>query len=134
MDCEWHSGAWIDLLSLPVPTHVPESEHGEYGRQLAEYVDRCAMVLEDWDTRDAQLLGDFRWGWVDYERHLAYLGLDVEGFPDLRLFIWLNDFAFAHVRTIHILGVNGDGPGYLRGEGMEVLLRRRDDVIAQLPD
>jgi hypothetical protein len=90
------------------------------------------MVLEDWDQRDSQSLGDFRWGWVDYERQLAYLCLEVEGFPDLRLFVWLNDFAFAGLRTIHVLAVNEDGQTYLQGDGIEMLLRRRDDVIAQL--
>src|SRR5438132_75006 len=106
MDYEWHSGAWIDVLGLPVPANITEPEQGAYRQQLAEYVDRCAMVLEDWDTRDAQWLGDFRWEWVDYERQLASLGLEVEGFPDLRLYIWLNDFAFGNLRTMHILAVN----------------------------
>jgi hypothetical protein len=90
------------------------------------------MVLEDWDARDADRLGEFRWGWVDYERQLAFLCLDVEGFPDLRLFVWLNDFAFAGLRTIHVLAVSADGERYLQGDGMETLRRRRDDVITQL--
>jgi hypothetical protein len=132
MDCEWLAGAWIDVLNLPVPAAVAETEHDEYRRHLAEYVDRCAMVLEDWPTRDAQWLGDFRWGWVDYERQLAYLCLEVEGFPDLRLFVWLNDFALAGLQSIYVLTVNHDGRVYLEGDGMALLRRRRDDVIAQL--
>jgi hypothetical protein len=132
MDCEWHSGAWIDVLNLPVLPEVAEADDREYRRQLEEYVDRCAMVLEDWDQRDAQWLGDFRWGWVDYERQLAYLCLEVEGFPDLRLFAWVNDFAFAGLQTIHVLAVNENSRTYLEGEGIDALRRRRDDVIAQL--
>jgi hypothetical protein len=132
MDCVWHSGAWIDVLHLPIPADVPEPEHRDYRLQLEAYVECCAMVLEDWDQRDAQGLGDFRWGWVDYERQLAYLCLEVEGFPDLRLFAWLNDFAFAGSRTIHVLAVNENGRTYLQGPGIVLLQRRRDDVIAQL--
>jgi hypothetical protein len=132
MDCEWHSGAWIDALNLPVPVELTEPQQEKYRLRLEEYVERCAMVLEDWDQRGSQFLGDFRWGWVDYERQLGYFCLDVEGFADLRLFVWLNDFAFAGLRTIYVLAVNEDGPTYLRGEGMETLLRRRDDLIAQL--
>jgi hypothetical protein len=132
MDCEWHSGAWIDVLKLPVPAGVPELEQSEYRLQLAEHVDRCAMVLEDWDGREAQFLGEFRWGWLDHERHLAYLCLEVEGFADLRLFVWLNDFAFAGQRAICVLAVNEMGETYLQERGIEVLRRRRDDVIAQL--
>jgi hypothetical protein len=113
MDCQWHSGAWIDVLNLTVPADVPEPEHPAYRLQLEEYVDRCSMVLEDWDQRDAQWLGDFRWGWVDYERQLAYFCLEVESFPDLRLFVWLNDFAYARVRTIHVLAVTDNGQAYL---------------------
>ena len=129
MDCQWHSGAWIDVLNLSVPAEVSEPEHDRYRRQLEEYVDRCAMVLDDWDTRDAQFLGEFRWGWVDYERQFAYLSLEVGEFPDLRMLVWLNDFAFGGVRTIHVLGASENGRGNLEGEGMDILLRRRDDVI-----
>jgi hypothetical protein len=132
MDCEWHSGAWIDVLNLPVPGDLSESEEATYRRQLEEYVDRCSMVLEDWDERDAERLGDYRWGWLDYERQLAYLGLEVEGLPDLRLFVWFNDFAFARRRTVHVLAVNVDGGTFLQGEGMALILHPRDDVIAQL--
>jgi hypothetical protein len=132
MDCEWHSGAWIDVLNLPVPGDLPEFEQAGYRGQLEEYVDRCAMVLEDWDERDAERLGDYRWGWLDYERQLAYLCLEVEGFPDLRLFVWLNEFAFAGRRTVHVLSVHHDATTYLEVGGMALILRRRDDVIAQL--
>jgi hypothetical protein len=132
MDCEWHSGAWIDVLNLPIPFAGAEQEQSDYRLQLEAYVERSAMVLEDWDQRDAQELGEFRWGWVDYNRHLTFLCLEVEGFPDSRLFVWVNDFAFAGLRTIHVLAVNEDGQTYLQGEGMNILLRRRDDVIAQL--
>jgi hypothetical protein len=97
---------------LPVPLDVTEAEQNDYRRQLEEYLDRCAMVLEDWDQRDAQSLGDFPWGWVNYERQLAYLCLEVGGFPDLRLFVWLNDFAFAGLRTIHVLAVNENGQSF----------------------
>src|SRR5207249_1247236 len=95
MDYEWRLGAWIDVHNLPVPADIPESQHSRYRLSLEEYVDRCPMVLEDWDQRDAEWLGDFRWGWVDYESQLAYLCLEVEGFADLRLFVWLNDYAYA---------------------------------------
>jgi hypothetical protein len=90
------------------------------------------MVLEDWDRRDAQWLCDFPWQWVDYERQLASLGLEVEGFSDLRLFFWINDFAFSGLQTIHILAVSEDGRSYLQGDGIDTLLRRRADVITQL--
>jgi hypothetical protein len=132
MDCEWHSGAWIDVLNLPVPVEVAGIEHDDYRLQLQEYVDRCAMILEGWDQRNAERLGDLPWGWVDYERQLAYLRLEVEGFTDLRLFVWLNDFAFAGLRAIHVLAVNENGAAYLEAGGRDVLLRRRDDVIIQL--
>jgi hypothetical protein len=132
MDCEWHSGAWIEVLSLPVPAHVAESDESAYRRHLAEYIDRSAMVLEDWDQRDAEWLGEFRWGWVDYDRELAYLCLEVEGFADLRLFLWVNDFALARSRTIHVIAVSENGAAYLQGRGIDILLQRRDDVIAQL--
>jgi hypothetical protein len=132
MDCQWHSGARIEVLNLPVPASIPEPDHDEYRWRLAEFVDRCAMVLEDWNTRDPQWLGEFLWGWVDYERQLAYLCLEVEGFADLRLFVWVNDFAVAGLQTIHVLAVNEDGDAHLRGEGTWRLLQRRDDVIAQL--
>jgi hypothetical protein len=56
----------------------------------------------------------------------------VEGFTDLRLFVWLNDFAFTDRRTIHVLAASEDGQTYLHGDGLHVILRRRDDVIAQL--
>lgn len=69
---------------------------------------------------------------MHYERQLAYLRLEVEGFSDLRIFVWLNDFAFADMRTIHILAVHENGEGYLAGAGLDILLRRRDDVITQL--
>jgi hypothetical protein len=132
MESVWHSGAWIDALALPVPAHVAGPDRDNYRLHLVEYIDRCAMVLEDWDQREAEFLGEFRWGWVDYEHQLAFLCVEVEGFPDLRLFVWINDFAYVGLRTIHILAVNEDGRGYLEGDGMDILLRRRDDVIAQL--
>jgi hypothetical protein len=100
--------------------------------QLQEYVDRCAMILEGWEQRDAEWLGDCRWGWVDYEHQLAYLRLDVQGLPDLRLFVWVNDFAFASLRSIHVIAASVNDRDYLEGDGRGVLLRRRDDVIAQL--
>lgn len=132
MDCEWHSGAWIDVLRLPIPADVGEPEHGTYRLQLEAYVERSAMVLEDWDQRDARRLGDFEWGWVDYGNQLAYLTLEVDGFGDLRLFVWVNDFAMAGRRTIHVVAVSENGTAFLQREGLEVLRRRREDMIAQL--
>jgi hypothetical protein len=54
------------------------------------------------------------------------------GITDLRLFVWLNDFALAGLRTIHILAADEDGRTYLQGDGIDILWQRRDDVIAQL--
>jgi hypothetical protein len=131
MDCVWHLGAWIDVLSLPVPDLVAESEEGAFRVRLTQYLERCAMVLEDWDQRDAEWLGEFRWGWVDYERQLAYLGVDVDGFPDLRLFVWVNDFAYAGLQSIHVVAVTEDGRAYLERGGSD-MFRRRDELITQL--
>lgn len=133
MDYEWHSGAWIDLLRLSIPANVPEAEDSEYRSRLEEYVDRCAMVLEDWDRRDAQFLGEFRWGWVpEYEGQFAFLCLDVEGFPDLRLFVWINDFGFGGVRAVYVVAVHANGGAFLEEHRIDTLTRRRDGIIAQL--
>jgi hypothetical protein len=132
MDCEWRLSAWLDVVQLPVPDDVPKSQHNNYREQLEDYIERCAMVLEDWDKRDAQWLGEFRWGWVDYDRQLAWIALEVQGFSDLRLFVWLNDFAFAGLQTIYVLAVNHNGGNYLQEDGMQTLLLRRDDLIGQL--
>ena len=131
MDYEWHAGTWIDVLSLPIPADVPEPKHLEYRLHLEAHVERCALVLEDWDQRDAQGLGEYRWGWVDAECQLAYMCLEVEGFPDLPLVVWLNDFAFAGLRRRHILAVTAHGQAYLQGDGLGRLRQRREAVIAQ---
>jgi hypothetical protein len=125
-------GGFCDVLALPLPEHVSEVDRNAIQKQLADYVDESAMVLEGWDTRDAQWLGEYRWGWVDYNLQLAYLCLEVTGYPDFRLFFWINDFAFAGSRAIYPLAVNHNSEVYLFDEGIAVLRRRRDDVIAQL--
>jgi hypothetical protein len=132
MECVWQLTAWIDVLNLSAPASVSLADVPNYRLQLEAYIERCAMVLEDWGQRDAQTLGDFHWGWVDYNYQLAYLSMELEGYVDLRLFVWVNDLAFASIQTIHVLAVTKNGENYLQGEGLELLLRRRDDAIAQL--
>jgi hypothetical protein len=132
VDHEWHSGAWIDVLGLPIPQAIAEMEQTPYRLQLETYLERCAMVLEGWHSRDAHNLGLFPWKWVDYERQLACLYVEVDGFPDLRLFVWLNDFVYAESQTIYVLAVNEDGSTYIKEDGMNAILRRRDDMITQL--
>jgi len=134
MPWDWttHSGACIDVSKFSLPAGVAEEERDEYLSRLDEYMDGCAMVLEGWDARDAEWLGEFPWGWVNYDKQLAYLSLAVEGHADLRVFVWLNDFAYAGLRTSHVIAANEDGITYLQTDGMDVLQRRRDDIIAQL--